>query len=599
VIFVVVMFVAAGIFIAVKTRDDSQSEEPPPSPDVVEQTPKPRPVDPEIAAALKANELSEEKQKHIWKVEHATFELETWFGKAFRKALADRDEDALSGFLVDGIEVTVLPVGGGEERSVSPLVELQAASTAENSQPTDGPGLIRTLLESIQILKKVERTRLRVLALDTANGNEWTSEILVECIGPDADERHRLVSSHHDVKFTFSTDEEIKTGRIISGWHDKDRSNRSSEGPMFEEVTNSVGLSEVGLYDNWKLIPKLTSQYRAQVAVDDFNRDGFPDVAVASFAGRPYLLQSDRCQTFRNVFREMGIRPWVANPRQLLNLATWIDFDNDSWPDLLLGGKLYRNLQGKRFGDVTDESGLTFGHHAMGAVVADYDCDGLCDLYILYQVDSDRRAPAGPKPWVGDHENGALNHLWRNEGGGKFRNVTKEANAGGGLRKSFAATWHFLDDDHYPDLYIANDYGQNVHLRNRGDGSFEDVSEATGTADFATTMGACSGDLNNDGRPEIYVANMFSKMGRRIIRHVGDEDYTEGVYRQIQGSCGGNRLYTTSPGSMTFRETSEQAGINQVGWAYAPTMADFNADGLLDIYATTGFMSFDRKKPDG
>ena len=112
-------------------------------------------------------------------------------------------------------------------------------------------------------------------------------------------------------------------------------------------------------------------------------------------------------------------------------------------------------------------------------------------------------------------------------------------------------------------------------------------------------MGACSGDLNNDGQPEIYVANMFSKMGRRIIRHVGDEDYTEGVYRQIQGSCGGNRLYTTSPGSMTFRETSEQAGINQVGWAYAPTMADFNADGLLDIYATTGFMSFDRKKPDG
>lgn len=191
------------------------------------------------------------------------------------------------------------------------------------------------------------------------------------------------------------------------------------------------------------------------------------------------------------------------------------------------------------------------------------------------------------------------NQLWHNEGGGRFRDVTEESNAGGGLRHSFAAIWHFLDDDQYPDLYIANDFGANVHLRNRGDGTFEDISHESATADFATSMGATSGDLNNDGRPELYVANMYSKMGRRIIGNVCNEDYPSGIYQQIRGSCTGNRLYTLQGDSKAFAEVSELAGVNEVGWAYAPTMADFDSDGLLDIYATTGFMSAQRNKPDG
>lgn len=101
------------------------------------------------------------------------------------------------------------------------------------------------------------------------------------------------------------------------------------------------------------------------------------------------------------------------------------------------------------------------------------------------------------------------------------------------------------------------------------------------------------------GAAEIYVANMYSKMGRRIIRQVDDGDYEKGIYEQIKGSCAGSRLYQRRLGTANFKDIGEQHGVYGIGWAYAPALADFDSDGWLDVYATTGFLSFDRTKPDG
>ncbi len=277
-------------------------------------------------------------------------------------------------------------------------------------------------------------------------------------------------------------------------------------------------------------------------------------------------------------------------------LACWLDFDNDGFPDLILGDRVYRNLAGKRFEEVTAESGLEFPQSPMGCAVADYDGDGLCDLYLLYQGAGGLDEAL---PWVGDDISGAPNVLWRNLGGGKFENVSEPSNAGAGKRNSFAATWLYADGDALPDLYVANDFGANNLLRNLGGGRFEDIAAASGVADFATSMGVASGDLDNDGSPEIYVANMYSKMGRRIIAQVSDQDYAPGVYAQIKGACAGNRLYKRSHDGGLFTESSEGLGINNIGWAYAPAFADLDNDGLLDLHASTGFLSFDRRKPDG
>ena len=360
-----------------------------------------------------------------------------------------------------------------------------------------------------------------------------------------------------------------------------------------EEATAAYGLDQLGLPDNWQLPPSDVNTYGFQIAVEDFNRDGYLDIAIATAENDPILLRSEEGKRFTDVATQLGLRSWDA----MSTLAAWIDYDNDGYPDLLMGDRLYRNLDGKRFRDVSAVAGIQFDFAPMGCAVGDYDCDGKLDLYILYQYDG--RNITGSVSWVGDSHAGYTNHLWRNEGNGRFRNVTLDAEAGGGARFTFAASWLFLDADPFPDLYVANDFGQNVLLRNTGQGSFVDVTDRFAAGGFATSMGVACGDFNNDGSAEIYVANMYSKMGRRIIGQVGAADYPGNIYEQIRGACAGNRLYSREPGSSQFREISQQVGVNEVGWAFAPAFVDVDNDGWLDLYATTGFLSFDRGKPDG
>jgi hypothetical protein len=92
---------------------------------------------------------------------------------------------------------------------------------------------------------------------------------------------------------------------------------------------------------------------------------------------------------------------------------------------------------------------------------------------------------------------------------------------------------------------------------------------------------------------------MYSKMGRRIVAQVRPEDYPAGLYEMIRGSLAGNRLYRPTGDGRRYRDITAGLGVNKVGWAFAPVMVDLDGDGWLDIYATTGFNSADRTKPDG
>ncbi len=553
---------------------------------------------------VKAAELDEAKQKTIWDAEHITFLIETHLCKPFHTQLKEKRFDDFGRWCRDDFQGEVFEGEPDQERRQG-IVSETSIKAGSKRRVVDAAGLADYLLNGVREFAVIDRARLRILHIHSEGEGDrvWNTEMLLATVGENASGSPIQRISKHDVQFIVKDKdnfkEEIQRTPTISRWVTTSAKLRRSETRFLEEITARVGLNHLPINDNWKLPKSEAHQYRFKMAVADFDRDGYLDIAAAPDTFIPVLLRSVDGIRFESVAHQMGLEQFRFDEYDFMNLlAVWIDYDNDGYPDLLMGRKLYHNEAGKRFTDVTEQSGLRIARDPNGCVVADYDCDGLLDLYVLNQVPKVPTHGAN-MPWVGDTDHGAQNQLWRNLGDGIFEDVTAKANAGGGRRESFAATWLFHDADRFPDLYIANDFGENVMLRNRGDGTFEDITRESGAGDYATSMGVTSGDLNNDGHPDLYVANMYSKMGRRIIAYVDESDYPEGIYEQIKGSCAGNRLYMSAGTGKRFVETGEEMGVDAVGWAYAPAMVDLDNDGWLDLYATTGFMSFERHKPDG
>ena len=537
--------------------------------------------------------LDPERQKEIWDSEHVTFKIEKRFGKWFSDGLRKRDPTILTAAFHKEFSGTVIPAETSFEKFIKSNVEEVRRTAGE--KPANAKDVATALLDQLRLLDKIEALNLRVLRIATAGEGQWETRLLLTASGRSAEAKLVALESEHIVSFRTKSNLNFNAGAVISSWKVLSETKRSAPQMLMEEVTESSQLHRLPLADNWKM-PKeeISQRYSFQFAVEDFDRDGYLDIAIASVRGPTALLKSLGGQRFAVANKAFGL-PMMATKAERA-LACWLDFDNDGFPDLILGDRIYRNIEGKRFLEITTESGLKFSRAPMGCSIADYDGDGLCDLYVLYQGTT---AGEEPLPWVGDDISGAPNVLWKNLGGGRFKNVSVESKASAGKRNSFAATWLYADDDALPDLYVANDFGTNNLLRNKGNGSFEEIAKQNDVADFATSMGVASGDLDNDGSPEIYVANMYSKMGRRIIAQVSEDDYEPGVHKQIKGACAGNRLYKRGPRGGPYTEKSESWGINDIGWAYAPAIADLDNDGLLDLHATTGFLSFDRSKPDG
>ena len=548
-------------------------------------------------------ELDAEKQLVIWDAEHVAFKIERHFGVGLFEALAAGDPQRLVALARDDFSGHVFK-GKPRSRRVAQITETQhSAELNSKLEAADASAVLGHMQQLYRRFAFLERSGLRVLKLRQLGEKpqRWETQLLVSLAGRDANGQPLEVDAKYDALFVVANPEAITRGAtILSQLSATSESIRSGDQLLFEEVTARRGLDRLSIADNWKLPPPLVREFRFQTAVDDFDGDGRLDIAIGTLEGIPYLLRSKDGRKFENVATPLGLKRGERFPKPILKhtLTGWIDFDNDGDPDLLMGSRLYRNDAGKKFVDITANSGLSIERVPLGVVVFDYDLDGRLDLYIVYLKDDARRSRMPNRPWVGDVESGGKNALWRNLGEGRFKNVTRETNAGGGPQQSFAASALFFNDDAHPDIYIANDFGTNVLLVSNGDGTFRDATADTGIGDFSTSMGVVTGHLDSDDQPEIYVANMYSKMGRRIISFVGPEDYPAGVYPQIRGSCAGNRLYAAQSDG-TFAERGDDAGVSNVGWAYAPTMIDVDGDGLNDLYATTGFMSADRDEPDG
>ena len=551
-------------------------------------------------AHLQPNEtlLAIERQKEVWDAEHITHMIEWRLGKRFRATLFGDTPQSIEEFFVADAAGVTFDTASAKKRTLAGVEEHYGDRTFLSASDADRAKIVSWLTGIVKQFSVVDSSSFRVLYIDRVESdgktnNVWGVRILLSCRGTNQEGARQELKSEHSLLLSWQDEDELNGSPVIQRWVAENFALRRGKSNLMQEVTEEAGLSGFGFPDNWE--DGASSMLSMQVAVDDIDRDGFLDIVVATSTGQQYFLRSLKGKRFAKA-AEFTRR--TKDKYGVDFSAGIIDIDRDGFPDLLVGRRMYKNARGRGLRDVTESTGLKFAEsQSMGYSIIDFDLDGHLDIYCNYSLDFRTRETR--RGWIGDEDSGALNQLWRNRGDGTFEEVALTAKADGGKRQTFASVWLHANDDALPDLYLANDFSPNVFLLNRGDGTFEDISSKSGTADFATTMGAAAGDFNNDGTSELYIANMYSKMGRRIVGQVGPNDYPTGVFSRIVGACHGNRFYQRNAGEQEYRELSMQLGINDIGWAYAPVTFDCDNDGNLDLYATTGFLSFDRTKPDG
>jgi hypothetical protein len=357
---------------------------------------------------------------------------------------------------------------------------------------------------------------------------------------------------------------------------------------LFRDVTRARGIDPDKFHNNWNSDSKISNS--GGICLCDFNRDGILDLLVVDvrrivlFAGLPG-------GGFRDVTEQVGLPP-EPPPVLDFSLAAVADLDGDGWEDIIVPGCIFRNIEGRYFEDYTHRTNLKLPRSCAGLAVADFDRDGKIDLYAM------QTAPGKADSWLdGRTVSHPGNQLWRNLGNWKFENVAAASNTLGGGRSVFTAVWLDADEDGWPDLYIPNEFGNGALLLNKHDGTFAERLLVNHPQDFGT-MGMTCGDVNNDGKIDLYMANMYSKTGSRIIANLPPDTYPEAIMATMRRFVAGSQLYLNR-GNLHFESVAERFQMNEVGWAYGPALADLDNDGWLDLFATSGFMTADPNEPDG
>jgi enediyne biosynthesis protein E4 len=374
---------------------------------------------------------------------------------------------------------------------------------------------------------------------------------------------------------------------------------------VFSDITKISGLDKFlhrsGTPDKKTILETIGSG----VALLDYDNDGWLDIYLVNgstfealkgkeSAPRAMLLHNNHDGTFTDVTEKAG----VANLRWGFGVAV-ADYDNDGWPDIYVANfgknRLYHNRHDGTFTDVAEKVGVALGGWSTGPTWGDYDHDGLLDLFVPGYVKFDPDHPpiagngvippnfcqfrgiavmCGPRGLPGESD-----HLFHNNGDGTFTDVSVKAgvsNPNGYY--GLAAVFVDVDDDGWLDLAVANDSVPNYLYRNRHDGTFEDVSYASGFAlsedgREQASMGIAVGDYNRDGRVDLFTTT-FSDDYKTLYRNDGEASFTD----------------------VTYKAGLANPTIPFLSWGTG--FLDFDNDGLLDLFIVNGHVYPEVDKQD-
>jgi hypothetical protein len=311
-------------------------------------------------------------------------------------------------------------------------------------------------------------------------------------------------------------------------------------------------------------------------AVGDYDDDGDLDVYVLGQLGQANRLYRNNHDLAVKGF--VDVTPGVLADTGSARVAHFVDLDQDGDLDLLLindddglampvsRSRIFRNDGGGSFVDVSDTSGFRpLGWIKGGAAIADYDGDGLLDIYVTNW---------GAETGNGDPEFPGSNQLYRNLGSLQFADVTVAAGLGTLARDSFTAVFIDLDEDGDPDLYVAVDHTTDEFYRNDG-GSFVLDTTNVGTTHVGNDMGVAPGDFDGDSDLDLYSTNITDADGNF-------------------GTTQGNMLYENRlvpDGGLGVADATTPV-VSDTYWGWGTEFLDADNDGDLDLAAATGFDEF-------
>ena len=341
------------------------------------------------------------------------------------------------------------------------------------------------------------------------------------------------------------------------------------------------------------------------VAIGDYDNDGRPDIFGVNKTGDSRLFRNLGNWKFADVTATAGLRDpaslWDKSTAWLKGSGganggagagvwqqgvTFVDVNNDGWLDLYIcrigaPNLLYINQGDGTFKEEAAARGLAVNDASGMAAFCDYDRDGWLDVYVQTNMLD-----------AATHPNGQRGYLFHNNRDGTFSNVTVRAGITGETM-SHSATWWDYDNDGWPDLYVANDYAAPDRLyHNNRDGTFTDMIDRVVPHMPYYAMGSDVGDVNNDGLIDLFVADMATTTHEKDQRGM--------VYSRVQAQLPPqdpqsapqlmrSALYLNT-GTGYCQEAAGLAGLEATDWTWSVRFEDLDNDGRLDLHVTNGMI---------
>ena len=335
----------------------------------------------------------------------------------------------------------------------------------------------------------------------------------------------------------------------------------------------------------------------AGVAVGDINQDGLPDLFFTGNQVQDRLYLNKGNMKFEDITRKAGIKKesiWSSG-------ATMADVDQDGDLDIYVCkyvyGKeqqsenlLYINQGDLTFAEKAREFGLADRGFAVQATFFDFDMDGLLDLYLVNQPPSTGNRRGNKITLTRFKSLLYTDKIFKNTGDGHFYDVTDWTETRN-LSFGLSATMGDFNNDGLPDLYVANDYEKPDYLyMNQGRGKFANTINRSMKHISNFSMGTDVADFDNDGYLDIVCVDMVPEDHKRIKTNMGGmrpEAFWDIVKKGWHYQYMFNTLQRNN-GDGVFSELAQIAGISNTDWSWAPLFADFDNDGWKDLFITNG-----------